>query len=106
MTRHLSIVKRDAIINMQCPHTTTPSTGMIYHINNGRYKIIGDIEEKQVSIYLFRATLMQVYTSRLTKDINIYKTVKRPNSDPFIIIPSSKSSAYCWRIPVIIHDSK
>lgn len=86
--------------------TTTPSRGMQYHINNGRYKIIGALGEKRVVINLSKATLMRAYTSRMSNDLNIYKTVRRPNSDPFIIIPSSRSSTYCWRVPVVIHDSK
>lgn len=86
--------------------TTKPSCGMQYHINKGRYKIIGVLGEKRVIMKLSRATLIQVYTSRMSNDLNIYKTVRRPNSEPFIIFPSSRSTAYCWRVPVIIHDSK
>lgn len=106
MSERLYNVRCDLLTAFSSPkNTTTPSRGMMYHINNGRYKIIGNMFKMGVTLDISNATLMQVYTSRMLWDINIYKTVKRPNSNPFIIIPSSKSSAYCWRIPVSIHDS-
>ena len=101
----LNTIHHDFLLNAYKPRTLTKNgLRMQYWIENGRYEIIGELGKVSVTIHIKDATLIATYTSRLTRDANIYKTCRR-KSKPFIIVPASDSSAYSWRIPVTIHDN-
>lgn len=107
MDKRLHNIYNDLLTNRYCrPHTDTPSRGMCYWLERGRYEIVGNVHNNNIKVHLHKATLMQVYTSRKTHDTNIYQSKRGCNTQPFVIIPSYTSSAYCWRIPVTIHDCK